>query len=47
MGFWGISGGFFRGLECGLCLKMLFNDVLLVILNIMNIVICDIILFYF
>ena len=31
MGFWGISRGFFRGLECGLCLKMLFNDVLLIL----------------
>ena len=47
MGFLGISRGFFRGLECGLCLKMLFNDVLFFnIMNIVNVVIYDIIWFY-
>ena len=37
-GFWGIFGGFFRGLECSLCHKMLFNDVLLILCNLCYIV---------
>ena len=39
MGFWGIFRGFFRGLECGLCHKMLFNDVLLLLCDLCYIIV--------